>query len=448
MSATRTGTKTLSRRLALALPLAAAGCSFFEDNLIDPPKPKLPGKRVALRRTGRELVVDNPRHVQVRVPAPSLRAAWNQAGGTATHEFGHPATAASVQQAWRADIGTGSSYRAKIPAAPVTDESRIFTIDSDGLVRAFDIQSGQRVWEFDTTPPDNDNVNIGGGIAVDGGILYVSTGRAEALALEAASGALKWRAPLSTAARSAPTVADGQVSIALLGNVVVSLAASDGHRLWSYQGSDSATALLGLPAPAYASGLLVAGFGSGELVCLRARTGAVVWIDSLASGLTGTEKGGLSAVHGMPVIQDGRVFATGLGGLMLSLDLRSGRRLWERDIASAETACLAGDWLFVLSTDSELAAISRLDGSVIWVTQLQKFQNEQDSTDPITWFGPLLAGGRLLLVSNAGTSVAVDPSSGEKLGQQDLAGPAALAPIAAQNSVFVVTEDATLLALR
>lgn len=448
MRATPPQKKTLSRRLALALPLAAAGCSFFEDNFIDTPKPKLPGKRIAIRRSGRDLVVDNPRNATVTVPAPIARSAWYQAGGIASHEFGNAAGGTALQEAWHSDIGTGGGYRAKIPAAPVTDAQRVFTIDSDGLVRAFDIATGNRLWAFDTTPEDNDNVNIGGGIAVDGGVLYVSTGRAECLALDAGTGAVKWRTPIATAARSAPTVADGQVTIALLGNALVALAASDGHRLWSYQGADSATAFLGLPAPAYAAGLIVAGFGGGDLVCLRSTTGAVVWIDSLSTGLSSTRKGGLAAVHGMPVIQDGRVYATGLGGLMLSLDLRSGRRLWERDIASAETACLAGEWMYVLSTDSELAAISRIDGSVAWVTQLQKFDNEYSKSDPITWFGPILVGSQLVVVSNFNAVQAVDPIKGGMLAKQDLSGPAAVAPIVAQNTIFVVTDDASLVALR
>jgi outer membrane protein assembly factor BamB len=150
----------------------------------------------------------------------------------------------------------------------------------------------------------------------------------------------------------------------------------------------------------------------------------------------------------MPVIQDGRVYAVGLGGLMLSLDLRSGRRLWERDVASDDTPCIAGEWIFILSVDSQLAALSRIDGSVAWVTQLQKFANVEKSRDPIFWMGPTLAADRLVVAGSTAVAQAVSPYTGEVLGQQELSGAASVPPIVAGGTVFVVTDDGRLLALR
>jgi outer membrane protein assembly factor BamB len=438
----------LPRRLALLLPLAAAGCSYIEDTFTDTPKPKLPGIRVALADSNRGFAVDNPRGLKVSLPRPSPRAAWPQPGGSVTHEAGHAAVADKLAEAWHADIGGSAGYRQKIPSQPVIADGRVFTMDPDGLVSAFDVTSGNRIWQFDTTPEDDRSSNIGGGVAVEGATLYVATGRAEALALDAATGAVRWRAPTAQPARSAPTVADGKLFVPLLGNAILALAAKDGKRVWLYQGTESTTAMLGLPASAYADGLLVAGFGSGELVALRASTGAVVWIDSLASARGQGTSTDLSAIHGLPVIQDGRVYAVSLGGLMLSLDLRSGRRLWEREVASADTPCMAGEWLFVLSTDAQLAAIQREDGSVAWITQMQKFEDMEKLKDAIFWTGPILVGDRLIVVSGTGIAQAVSPYTGEIIGEQELSAPASMAPVVAQGTVFVVTDDAKLLALR
>src|SRR5208282_3650949 len=101
------------------------------------------------------------------------------------------------------------------------------------------------------------------------------------------------------------------------------------------------------------------------------------WTDSLASVAGRTSLVDLSAIHGMPAIMEGRVYATGLGGLLVSLDLRSGRRLWEREIASGQTPWLAGDWLFVLTTDQVMVAVNRQDGAIAWLTQLPQWQDEE-----------------------------------------------------------------------
>ncbi len=439
----------LPRRLALMLlPLAASGCSVMDSLLDDAPKPKLPGVRLDIGNSARGLVIDNPRGLRVALPRPTPRDSWAQAGGSVSHEGGHPQVGDKLTKAWSAGIGDEAGYRTKIPSPPVVADGRVFTMDPTGLVRAFDANTGNKLWEFDTTPEESRSTNIGGGIAVDGSTLYVGTGFAEVLALNVESGAVIWRSTVAQPVRSSPTLAEGRVFIALLGNSIVALTAKDGKRVWSYQGGESVTGMLGIPAPAYADGLLVAGLGDGELVAMRASTGAVVWTDSLASVRGSSSATGLSAVHGLPIIQNGTVYAVSLGGLMLALDLRSGRRLWERDVASSEAPWLAGGWLFILSTDNQLAAISREDGSVVWLTQLDRFGNPEKKKDAIYWTGPVLAGDRLIVVSSTGVAQAVSPYTGEIIGEQELPGPAATSPVVALGTVFIITDGADLVALR
>ncbi len=439
----------LARRAVLLLPLLAGGCSLFgEDGLFFTPKAKLPGTRVDVAQAGRGLVVDNPRNLQVALPKPAPRADWPQAGGEASHEMGHAAAGDRLVKAWSADIGRGGGYRRKITAQPVIAGGHVFTMDADAVVSCFDAMSGARIWQFDTTAEDDGGTNVGGGIAFDDGTLYVATGRAQALALDPATGQPRWRQTIDSAARAAPTVAEGKLFIPMLGDRLVALAAADGKRLWGYQAAESTTAVLGLPSPAYADGLVVAGFGSGDLVALRGASGAVVWSDSLAAARGRESLVDLSAIHGMPVIQNGQVFAIGLGSVMLALDLRSGRRLWERDVASDQTPCVAGDWIFVLNTDSQLAAVAGVDGSVAWVTQLQPFENMDKRQDPIVWQGPTLVADRLIVTSSTGLAQAVSPYTGQVLGDQALSGTVAVAPALAGNTMFVIIDDGQLVALR
>lgn len=438
----------LSRRAAMLAPLAAGGCSLFDGTWLGKEKPPILGTREAINQVSRGLVTDNPRNEQVRIPAISALAEWPQAGGSPTHEAVNAQAGATLGQVWRTGIGTSAGYRRAITGQPVAAGGRVFAMDADATVSGFDAATGGRVWSVDVTPEDNNGTNVGGGLAVADGVLYVSTGRGEVLALDPASGAIKWRSALDGAARAAPTVAEGRVFVPVLGDRLVAFASGDGKRLWNYQAAATSTAALGMPSPAYSDGLVVAGFGSGELVALRGVSGAVVWADSLASARGRNAVADLSTVRGLPVIQDGRVYATSLGGLMLSLDLRAGRRLWERDLASSQTPVVVGDWIFVVSTESELAAVSRIDGSVAWVTQLPKFADMEKQKDPVTWIGPLLAGGRLLVGSSSGSLVAADPATGNLLAQQDLGDGLAVPMSVAAGTVFAVTNSAFLVALR
>jgi len=436
----------LSRRAALLLPLAATGCSLFDDWFGDKKTP-LPGSRIGILAARRGLEIDNPAGRSIALPPPAAVPESPQAGGTPSHVVGHVAVRDTLAEAWRAGIGTGGGYRRKITAQPVVAGGSVFTMDSDGVVSAFDPKTGTQRWRS-VTASTEDSTNVGGGIAFDSFTLYASNGLGDVVALDSTTGKQRWKASLPTAARAAPTVADGRLYVPTLDDQVVALSAADGSKLWAYQAPAADTSVLGLPSPAFSDGLLVAGFGGGDIVCLRAASGAVSWTDSLASARGRTSLVDFSAIHGLPAIQEGRVYATGLGGLLVALDLRSGRRLWERDIGSDQTPWVAGDWLFVLTTDQVLVALNRQDGAIAWITQLPQWQDEAKQTDPIRWLGPTLAGDRLIVAGSTSEALAVSPYTGKILGHQPLSGAASVPPVAADGTVYVVTDDGNLLALR
>jgi outer membrane protein assembly factor BamB len=439
----------LGRRAALLLPatLALASCDWLDDIFFTTKAP-IPGTRISVVTSRLGLQVDPGFAPKIALPPPVANADWPEPGGTPSHEMGHLALPDTLTQAWSSEIGEGGGYRRKITARPVVAGARVFTMDSDGYVSAYDARGGAQIWRTDTQADGDRSSNVGGGLSLSGERAYAATGRGEVIALAAADGKIGWRARLPTAARAAPTIAENTLYVPTLDDQMIALGLADGKRLWNYQASHANTAMLGLPSPAYADGLLVGGFGGGDLVAFRAATGAVAWSDSLASTRGRNSAVDFSAIRGLPVIVANTVYAISLGGLMLALDLRSGRRLWERDVASADTPCVAGDWMFILSDDQQLACLSRIDGQVAWVTQLPQWENAQKQRDPITWFGPVLGGDRLLLAGSAKQAISVSPYTGKILGTQDLPDTVSVPPVIAGGTAYFITDDGALRAFR
>ena len=435
------------RRALLAAGTALLGGCNFLDDLLATSKDKLPGKRepVALLRDTTTVDVTDRRAVVL--PPAVNNTDWPQVGGSPTHVGGHQALA-GTQAAWNSSIGDEGGYRARLSSTPVVSGGRVFAMDSDGAVSAFDVERGRRQWRTDTQDDKDRSTNVGGGVAVVGGTVFAATGRAELLALDAAKGTIRWRKPLGTPARSAPTVADGRVLVVTLDGRIQAFKDTDGSVLWAYQGTAQQTNLLGHAAPAVADGLVVAGFESGELVAVTADAGTLAWSDNLSASSGRNSLLDLAAIRGLPVIDRGRVYATGQGGVTVALDLRSGRRLWERPFGGASTPWVAGDWLFVQTVEQTLAAVHRDDGRVRWATELPRYDNPERSRDAIHWVGPVLAGGQLILVSDYGRMTAVDPATGRILGGQDISGAGQLSPVVAGNTLFLLTDDATLTAYR
>jgi len=436
----------LTRRTALIAPLALGGCGLWDD-WFGTHKTPLPGKREPVVAGRKTLRVDEGTP-KVELPSAVSNAAWPQAGGNPAHFMGHLAAGQRLVEAWSANIGAGGGYRRKIMAQPVVADGIVYVMDSDAVVSAFDVAGGRRVWRFDTRKDDDDSTNVGGGLTVDQGTLYAVNGLAELVALDAAKGTVRWRSGFGAPTRSAPTVVEGRLFVTTIEDRLLALATDDGRQLWSHQAANATTSILGRPAPAYSDGLVVAGFGSGELATLHAESGTAVWTDTLAATISGSSIADFAAIRGLPVVGDGRVYAIGMGGLAVAVDLPSGRRLWEREASGEDSPWAAGSWLFIVTLEQKMGALNRDDGRVAWVTELPRWENPEKEKDPITWYGPLLAGDRLVVAGTNRRALAVSPYTGEILGQQDLSGAASLGPVVAGGTVFVVTDDGRLLALR
>ncbi len=437
----------LGRRAALALPLGLAGCGLFND-WFGEHKPPLPGKREPVMAERRGLHVDEGTPLRVALPPAAQNPDWPVAGGNPAHVMGHLATGEQPVRAWSSSIGSGGGYRDKILAQPVAANGVVYTMDSDAVVSAFSIADGGRLWRSDTKDADDDSTNVGGGLAIDGGTVYAVNGLAELVAFDASNGTERWRRNIGAPARSSPTVVGGRLFIVTLDRRLIAAATDDGHQLWSYQAPSTGAGVLGQPAPAFSDGLVVAGFGSGDMVGARAETGGVAWTESLAAARGRASLLDISAIRGLPAIDDGRVYAISLGGLLLALDLRSGRRLWEREVAGQDSVWVAGDWLFVISLQQQIAAIQRQEGRVAWVSDLPRYEDEEKQSDPIFWYGPVLAGGRLLAASTNGELASISPDTGEILGRQSISGAASMSPTVVDGTVFVVTDEGRLTAFR
>jgi outer membrane protein assembly factor BamB len=435
------------RRAALLAPLALTGCSLFDD-WFGTKKTPLPGKRESVFADPRGLVADdNP--PKVVLPPAVRNAAWPQAAGNPAHLMGHVAAGDDLKEAWHADIGIGGGYRAILMAQPVVLNNTVFTMDSEGVVSAFALANGKRLWRFDTKPEDMDSTNVGGGLGADGSTLYAVNGLAQLVALDMASGKVNWRKDIGAPGRSAPTIADGRIFLTTIEDRLIAFATSDGNQLWTHQAANPVTAMLGQAAPAYYGGLVVAGFGSGELACLRAESGTVVWTDALGqSRLRGTT-GDFLSIRGAPAIVGGQVFAISMGGLLVCNDVPSGRRLWDRQVAGENTVYAAGEWMFLISAQQDIGAVRLVDGRVGWVTSLPRFEDPESRKDTLTWYGPLLVGDRLIVTGTNQDALSVSPYTGEILGRIALSSqPAPFAPIVADGTVLLVTNDARLIALR
>ena len=439
--------RMIRRLAAVGALLLTAGCGggFFGE-AEDPP---LPGERLPVVGLEETLAPD-PRIAGLRVelPPPAVNANWPQAGGLPNHAMHHLAAPGTLDLRWSVDIGRGSDGDGQLLAQPVVARGRVYTLDVDAELRAFDLDDGSFLWNRELGDETREEGTLGGGLAVGEGRIYVTTGFAHVFALDVDTGEELWRRRLSNPIRAAPTARDGRLFVVTLSNELFALDAESGRVLWSHDEIVEPAGLAGGASPAVDGGIVVAPFSSGAIVALRAANGRVVWSDRLVALRRTDPVSSLAHVRGLPVIDRGLAIGVSNSGRTVAIDLRTGRRLWEQRIGGTNTAWVAGEFVYLVSNDNQLACLSRRDGRVRWVRSLPRFEDEEDKTGPIGWSGPVLASDRLLIAASTGEVWSVSPYTGEPLGRVELPDAVFIPPAVAGETVFLLTEDAELLALR
>ena len=443
-------TKLIRNGLFLgALFIALSGCSYL-DEWFSKPKPPLPGKRISVM-VGQRSIQPDPKlkEKDILLPPPTPNSDSPQAGGYANHAMHHVQVGDSIKPVWKEDIGDGSGSEVRLIASPVVAQGSVFTIDADSEVRAYSAKDGRRLWANDVTPKKDNDGHMPGGIAYENGRVFVATGFAEVIALNAGNGQVLWRRNINGPMRAAPTVRGGRVFVITLDNKLHALSAKSGKKLWTFAAVSEASSLLGSASPAVDSGIIVAPFSSGELVALRVENGKVLWSDSLSTARRSTANISIkSHIRGRPVIDRGRVFAVSHGGVIASFNLRTGQRIWDRQLGSHESPWVVGDYIFMLTNDSALVALARDTGKAYWVTALPRNVNNDISKPLIIWTGPLLVSDRLIIAGSHGQAFAVSPYSGKILGIEKMPNGVTVPPVVADRTVYFLTDDADLIAYR
>jgi outer membrane protein assembly factor BamB len=188
--------------------------------------------------------------------------------------------------------------------------------------------------------------------------------------------------------------------------------------------------------------MLFAASGFAEVVALEAKTGKEVWRRKVSG-----------PVRGAPVAGNGRVFVVTLDNVTHALSAEDGRVLWTHT-GTAEAAGLLGgtspalseDMLVVAYSSGELFGLRASTGRQIWADFLslpRRTSAVSDLNDIRA--SPVIAGGRVYAIGNAGRMVSIVLSSGIRVWDQRISG--TQTPWVAGDVLFAVTTDNDLVCL-
>ena len=439
---------TLSKLATAAACVLLASCGLFSKDKI-----QLDGERISVLDTDTKLRPDYPEgQFKVVLPRPHLNKSWTQSGGNSVHRMEHLETGNKLKGFWESNFGTGNSRRDYLIAEPVIAYKVVFAIDADATVSAYRLDDGERIWKRRLKPllkEDKSTALKGAGLAEYNKKIYATTGFGGVFALDMTSGKKIWFYNAGMPIRIAPTIANNRLLVQTIDNSLISLNATTGQEEWRYKSAMEQTTLVGGASPAYdpAQDLIVAAFSNGELRAFKGTTGSPLWSDWLAAHARTNSLANINSIKANPVINGDMVFAVGHNDILVAIDVRTGARVWERDIGSTNQPWAAGKMLFVLSNTNDLIALEAASGKIVWSTKIPLGTSSDDKAG-VFLSGPVLADNRLLVATSSGYAFAVSPYTGKIMSFVALDDGVEVSPIVADGITILTTNDADLVAYK
>ena len=395
------------------------------------------------------------RFVIENIPSLSLSTAtrnkeWTHQGGNAQHNPGHLELGEVLELQWTASVGAGNDRKYQISSSPIVRGGLIFTLDSKVTLSATDL-NGSVLWQKNLAADVTDHEDVsGGGIAVVGDKVFATTGFGAVLALDVKNGNEIWRQNLSSFGSSSPTVYRGLLYLSARDGAAWAIDAETGRVKWQMTGPEVLSSIVGGPGPAVTSKWALFPFGSGEVFSTFRKGGLRNWASVLSGARLGRASAQVTDLTGQPVIDGERVYLANSAGRMVALDLDDGRRIWTSKHGSQGTLTLGGRSLFSVNDEGLLLRLSADDGALIWSTPLPHFTKKdvKKRSKIYVHYGPILAGGRLIIMSSDGQMREFNPFDGSLLKQTKLPAPAASGPVVVDGTLYMISIKGDLLAFR
>jgi outer membrane protein assembly factor BamB len=436
----------MTNRILILLLLTLTSCSGDGWFGIDNSDPKLPGKRIAILKSD-DISVANTQTEKLPITIPDQQAIniWANSNGS---QYNYPANIKLDEVADKYKEVRAFSFSSKnsyLTATPVITENNIFVLNGSGILFSYDKNNlNKLLWKKNLALADEKLSSVGGGMVYHNGILYVTSGGKDVVALSGENGKEIWRHTLDNALRSAPIIQGDKLFVSTIDNKVYFLELNNGNTLWVNDGASETIGLFGSASIAVDGNIVVIPHSSGQLHGVNIYTGQELWSANLSYGYSSLSGFSFSDIDVTPVIRDNIIYVAGNMGSLYAINLVDGVPLWKRDIKGVRSIWVAGDFLYVIDNNNQLLAISRSEGLVKYITKLGldiKYSYKNRA------IGPILAGDKLIIASNFGKLYIVSPFDGKIIEERSIPKHVNLLPVIIDNHIYLLNNEGNLIIL-
>lgn len=262
---------------------------------------------------------------------------------------------------WTIKTGAGISA-GSYNLQPLLLDGQILTVDTDGLIKNIDANSGKLRWDFET------GIRSITGLVGNQQVIIASSRDGELHLYDRVDDSLKlrWSARLKGEIRSAPVINAASLFIRTVDGRLTAISMADGNSQWTVSHTVPALSLTGNSHPVLFDDLVIAGFDDGKILAFEQANGQVVW-DTTVSQPTGrSEIERLVDLDGQFILRNSVIYVSTYQGRLAAIQAIDGEVLWSRQFSSFNSIAIDDNAIYLSSDDSHLWSIDRRTGSALW----------------------------------------------------------------------------------
>ena len=401
-------------------------------------KVKLEGKRVAILQQTTDKIIDEEALTKIILSKSESISSWDQSYNSPSHQAINFEAVTTFSNSKRILSGSGEKADSRIFMQPVINNNNLFFLDAKANVISFNFKKKKVIWKKNISLKNDNNHNLGGGVAIYNDKVIVNSPYGELIALDKTSGSIVWRKDIGVPFRAAPTIFDNKIFSLALSNKLIVLNANDGSLYWEHQGIFNNTTLVSSPKVAINDNIVIVPYSNGDFFGINIANGKELWRNSFIDIEIKETSNFFTDIDGLPVIKKNTVIMTSATGKITAVNMKTGSRVWEKSIPSITTPAVNGNSIFIINSNLELICLDINNGGIRWKNKVIK--NRKDKLKQI-WQAPVIINSKLVIVGGDKKLIIADPFTGEIEGVKNISGYPASSPFIYQKKVYLMLRN-------
>ena len=332
------------------------------------------------------------------------------------------------------DIKKFSSYNLlsnNISAPPTINNNTLYVLDTKSNLYSFDLINNLPKLQWKLSLLQDGKQYQGGGILYSSGKLYISNGSQYLFIIDAIKGNHIAIKKFREIVKSKPIFKSGIAYVQDIHNNIYAYDTNKNITDWAIRNSSADLINIYTRTMMENQDSLISLASNGLLSKINKEQGREIWQKDLYQFSASKINGTIKDFTNSGVIKDGYIYTSNGNGQLYKVDLKTGNIVFDIDLPNIQNINIIGNLIFIVNSGHQVVAISSSSGKIIWSQNI--FQKEIGHIAII--MAPQIFSNQLLIVTNQGLLVILDPITGKNISSININ----------KDASFFATQDGRLL---